>query len=124
MTNSNVFAPKIEESRQAAEALVRMWNEHQTVGDIVDERSFSNVATMLHAIGGSTNAVIHLPAIAEGFGIPFGLEEIRAKSDTPLLLNLLLEQLVKILVWPQEFLSQALGLKFQECLQHFFLFLY
>ncbi|MBN12844.1 MAG: hypothetical protein CMI17_07585 [Opitutaceae bacterium] len=85
----DVFAPKIEESRQAAEALVRMWNEHQTVGDIVDERSFSNVATMLHAIGGSTNAVIHLPAIAEGFGIPFGLEEIRAKSDTPLLLNLL-----------------------------------
>lgn len=85
----DVFAPKIEESRQAAEALVRMCNEHQTVGDIVDERSFSNVATMLHAIGGSTNAVIHLPAIAEGFGIPFGLEEIRAKSDTPLLLNLL-----------------------------------
>ncbi len=85
----DVFAPKIEESRQAAEALVRMWNEHQTVGDIVDERSFSNVATMLHAIGGSTNAVIHLPAIAEGFGIPFGLEEIRAKSDTPVLLNLL-----------------------------------
>ena len=85
----DVFAPKIEETRQAAEALVRMWNEHQTVGDIVDERSFSNVATMLHAIGGSTNAVIHLPAIAEGFGIPFGLEEIRAKSDTPLLLNLL-----------------------------------
>jgi dihydroxy-acid dehydratase len=85
----DVYAPKIEESRQAAEALVRMWNEHQTVGDIVDERSFSNVATMLHAIGGSTNAVIHLPAIAEGFGIPFGLEEIRAKSDTPVLLNLL-----------------------------------
>tara|TARA_B100000212_G_scaffold342575_1_gene330756 strand:- start:1303 stop:3102 length:1800 start_codon:yes stop_codon:yes gene_type:complete len=85
----DVFAPKIEESRQAAEALVRMWNEHQTVGDIVDERSFSNVATMLHAIGGSTNAVIHLPAIAEGFGITFGLEEIRAKSDTPVLLNLL-----------------------------------
>ena len=85
----DVYAPKIEESRQAAEALVRMWNEHQTVGDIVDERSFRNVATMLHAIGGSTNAVIHLPAIAEGFGIPFGLEEIRAKSDTPVLLNLL-----------------------------------
>lgn len=85
----DVFAPKIEETRQAAEALVRMWNEHQTVGDIVDERSFSNVATMLHAIGGSTNAVIHLPAIAEGFGVPFGLEEIRAKSDTPVLLNLL-----------------------------------
>lgn len=85
----DVFAPKIDESIQAAEALVRMWNEHQTVGDIVDERSFSNVATMLHAIGGSTNAVIHLPAIAESFGVPFGLEEIRAKSNTPVLLNLL-----------------------------------
>jgi dihydroxy-acid dehydratase len=30
-----------------------------------------------------------LPAIAEGFGLPFGLEDIRASSDTPVLLNLM-----------------------------------
>jgi len=85
----DIFGPKIDEAIQAADALVRMWNEGQTVGDIVDMRSFMNVSTMLHAIGGSTNAVIHLPAIAEGFEVAFGQEEIREKSDTPVLLNLL-----------------------------------
>ena len=87
--HKDVFGPKIEEARAAADALIRMWNKDQTIGDIVDERSFSNAATMLHVIGGSTNAVIHLPAIAEGFGVPFGLDDIQAKSDTPVLLNLL-----------------------------------
>ncbi len=87
--HEDVFGPKIDEAREAADSLAAMWERGQSIGDIVDERSFANAATMLHAIGGSTNAVIHLPAVAEGFGIPFGLDEIRAKSDTPVLLNLL-----------------------------------
>ena len=85
----DVFAPKLDEAMAVADALVSMWEEGLTIGDVVDERSFANAATMLHAIGGSTNAVIHLPAIAEGFGVPFGMDEISAKSDTPVLLNLL-----------------------------------
>jgi dihydroxy-acid dehydratase len=87
--HKDVFGPKLEEAREASKILISMWDEGRTVGDVVDERSFFNAATMLHAIGGSTNAVIHLPAIAEGFGVRFGLEEIRDKSDTPVLLNLL-----------------------------------
>ena len=87
--HTDVFAPKLDEARAAADALVAMWEEGLTIGDIVSEQSFSNATTMLHAIGGSTNAVIHLPAIAEGFGVPFGLDDISAKSDTPVLLNLL-----------------------------------
>ena len=49
-----------------------MIEDGRTIGDAVDARSFSNAATMLHAVGGSTNAVIHLPAIAEGFGVHSG----------------------------------------------------
>ena len=85
----SILREKLEEGEQAAETLLTMVAESRTLSDVVDERSFANAATMLHAIGGSTNAVIHLPAIAEGFGITFGQEEIQSKSDTPVLLNLL-----------------------------------
>lgn len=89
-TDHRTICPeKLSEAREAADCLIKMMVDDRTVGDAVDERSFKNAAVMLHAIGGSTNAVIHLPAIAEGFGIPFSLEDIRATSDTPVLLNLL-----------------------------------
>lgn len=86
--HTTVLAEKLKEGEEAAEALVGLLDAGQTLGDVIDARSFSNAAAALHAIGGSTNAVIHLPAIAEGFGVPFGQEDIRAKSDTPVLLNL------------------------------------
>ncbi len=86
--HSSIHPGKIAEGVEAADALVAMMEESRTIGDAVDARSFSNAATMLHAIGGSTNAVIHLPAIAEGFGVAFGQGNIQEKSDTPILLNL------------------------------------
>ena len=87
--HTTVMAAKLAEGEEAADTLVREIETGRTLGDVVDERSFANAAIMLHAIGGSTNAVIHLPAIAEGFDIAFGLGDIRAKSDTPVLLNLM-----------------------------------
>ena len=89
-TDHQTICPqKLVEAREAADCLLTMIDEGRAVGDAVDARSFKNAAIMLHAIGGSTNAVIHLPAIAEGFGVPFDLEDIRSTSDTPVLLNLM-----------------------------------
>ena len=85
----DIFPEKLAEAEMAGDHLMKMWDDRVSLGDIVDERSFDNAATMLHAIGGSTNAVVHLPAIAEGFGITFGQEHIREKSATPVLLNLM-----------------------------------
>ena len=85
----SILPAKLQEGEQAADMLIEMIDAGRTLGDVVDARSFANAATLLHAIGGSTNAVIHLPAIAEGFGIPFGQDDIRRTSDTPVLLNLL-----------------------------------
>ena len=87
--HQEIFAAKLAEAREAGDLLVKMCENQIALGDLIDRRSFDNAATMLHAIGGSTNAVIHLPAIAEGFGLSYGLEEIRAKSATPVLLNLM-----------------------------------
>lgn len=87
--HETILPEKLKEGDQAVETLVEMIRNGRTLRDVVDERSFANASTMLHAIGGSTNAVIHLPAVAEGFDIQFGLQNIREKSDTPVLLNLL-----------------------------------
>lgn len=87
--HKSILPAKLEEGEKAADLLADMIDEGKTIGDIVDERSFANAAVMLHAIGGSTNAVIHLPAAAEGFGVPFGHENLRSTSNTPVLLNLM-----------------------------------
>lgn len=51
--------------------------------------SFENAIRTLHAIGGSTNAIIHLIAIAGRVGINLNLDAFdRLSKDTPVLLNL------------------------------------
>lgn len=55
---------------------------------ILTERAFENAIRVLLAIGGSTNAVVHLPAIAGRLGIKLPLSKFDAFSrTTPLLVN-------------------------------------
>ena len=49
---------------------------------ILSGDSFVNAIVALHAIGGSTNAVIHLAAMAGRAGVPFRLEDIRRLGET------------------------------------------
>jgi dihydroxy-acid dehydratase len=56
---------------------------------IVTEAAVENAVRVLLAIGGSTNAVIHLAAIAGRRGLKLSLERLNALSDsTPVLVNL------------------------------------
>ncbi|MCC7428782.1 MAG: dihydroxy-acid dehydratase [Alphaproteobacteria bacterium] len=56
---------------------------------LVDAASFDNATTVALAIGGSTNAVIHLVAMARRAGVPLDLDRIDALSRrTPVLANL------------------------------------
>ncbi len=56
--------------------------------DIISEDSFVNALTVLTALGGSTNAVIHLIAIARRAGIDISLDDLnRISEQTPLLVN-------------------------------------
>src|SRR5213076_367064 len=51
--------------------------------------AFENALRVLLAIGGSTNAIIHLTAIAGRLGIPISLETVnRLSDDTPVLVDL------------------------------------
>ncbi|WP_431301933.1 dihydroxy-acid dehydratase [Sediminicoccus sp. BL-A-41-H5] len=52
--------------------------------DIVTRKALENAARIVGATGGSTNAALHLPAIANECGIDFPLEEVaRLMRDTP-----------------------------------------
>jgi len=54
--------------------------------DILTKKSFENAITLVVALGGSTNAVLHFLAIADVAGIDFTLEDFQRISDqTPLL---------------------------------------
>ncbi len=56
--------------------------------DVLTPAAFHNALTVLMACGGSTNAVIHLLALARRAGVPLTLEDVsRISRQTPLLVN-------------------------------------
>ncbi len=56
---------------------------------LLDARSFENAARTVLALGGSTNAVVHLVAMARRAGIAFSLDQFDALSrETPLLADI------------------------------------
>jgi len=58
-------------------------------GDVITPASVENALRVLLAIGGSTNAIIHLTAIAGRCGVPVSLERLNRLSDeTPVLVDL------------------------------------
>ena len=58
-----------------AAAITRLGNDYAPVGAILDERAFVNGMVGLMATGGSTNLVIHLPAMARAAGIALDLAD-------------------------------------------------
>src|SRR5690349_8330374 len=75
-----------EASGQGVMELVRLQLRPR---DIVTRKSLENAATVVAAAGGSTNAGLHLPAIANEAGIDFDLHEVgRIFARTPYIGNL------------------------------------
>jgi dihydroxy-acid dehydratase len=74
-------------ARTAGELVVRaVTGGGQRPQDILSAGSFANAIIALHAIGGSTNAVIHLAALAGRAGIAFPIEDIaRLGEKVPVL---------------------------------------
>lgn len=61
-------------------------NDFRPVGSILDERAFVNGIVGLMATGGSTNLVLHLPAMARAAGVILDLEDFNQISEvTPLM---------------------------------------
>ena len=69
--------------------IVEMVKEDLKMSDILTRQAFENAIMVNAAIGGSTNFVIHLLAIAGRIGVPLKLEDFDALSaNIPLLANL------------------------------------
>jgi L-arabonate dehydrase len=69
--------------------IVEMVKEDQKLSDILTREAFENAIKVNAAIGGSTNFVIHLLAIAGRIGIPLDLKDFdKLSASVPLLLNL------------------------------------
>ncbi len=67
-------------ARRAAE-ITALGNDFRPLGEVLDERAFVNGLVGLMATGGSTNLVLHLPAMARAAGIELDLEDFDAISD-------------------------------------------
>ncbi|NNF15518.1 MAG: dihydroxy-acid dehydratase [Gammaproteobacteria bacterium] len=66
---------KRDDSRRAGEMVVKLVEADLKPLDIVTLKSLENAVTVTIALGGSTNAVLHLIAIAREAGIDFGLDD-------------------------------------------------
>ena len=76
-------------ARSAGRRIVEMVHEDQTLSDILTREAFENAIVTLAAIGGSTNAVIHLIAIAGRLGVKLNIDDFdRLASELPCLVNL------------------------------------
>ena len=76
-------------ARMAGRRAVEMVHEDLTLSKILTREAFENAIKTLAAIGGSTNAVIHLIAMAGRIGIKLTIDDFdRLASDLPCLVNL------------------------------------
>jgi dihydroxy-acid dehydratase len=67
-------------ARQVGSRVVDMVRENLSIEQILTAGAFADALAVLSAIGGSTNAIIHLTAIAGRLGIPLTLQHVREVS--------------------------------------------
>lgn len=84
-----VTADRIRIAEQTGTEAVRMARERLTIDKILTPAAFENAMRVLLAIGGSTNGIVHLAAIAGRMGYDIDLKALdRMGRDTPVLLDL------------------------------------
>jgi dihydroxy-acid dehydratase len=91
----NAAIPAVDARRytlahMAGRRIVEMVHEDLKMSRILTRKAFENAVRVIGAIGGSTNAVVHLLAIAGRIGVEFNLDDWdRLGRDVPCLVNLM-----------------------------------
>jgi dihydroxy-acid dehydratase len=84
-----VHADRLRAAEATGKAALALARAKLTPDRIVTEKSVENALRVLLAIGGSTNAIIHLTAIAGRAGVDISLDRLNTLSDeTPVLVDL------------------------------------
>ncbi len=77
---------KLEECFQSGAAIRNLLEKDIKPRDIMTREAFENAMVVVMALGGSTNAVLHLVAIAKSVGVALSIDDFQAVSDrVPLL---------------------------------------
>ena len=84
-----VHADRLRAAEASGLAAARMIDNPIRPSEVITEKSVENAMRILLALGGSTNAIVHLTAIAGRLGIDIPLQRLNELSDeTPVLVNL------------------------------------
>lgn len=80
---------KIDECHQVGAAMRHLLEQDIKPKDIMTRQAFENAITVAIALGGSTNVVLHLLAVAHACDVPLTIDDFQAISNrTPLLADL------------------------------------
>lgn len=83
-----VSKDKVEDCRRAGAAVVDLIAHNTLPLDIMTREAFENAITVVIALGGSTNAVLHLLAMAHAAQVPLGLDDFTSiGKKVPVLCN-------------------------------------
>ena len=72
---------KEEECLRAGQAILQLLEKDIKPKDIMTRAAFENAMVLVMALGGSTNAVLHLVAMAKAVDIPLSIDDFQAVSD-------------------------------------------
>ncbi len=85
-SNPALSEEKLEECRNAGKAIRLLLEKDIKPRDIMTRKAFENAITVIMILGGSTNAVLHLIAMAKSVDVSLTQDDIQAISDkTPVL---------------------------------------
>lgn len=88
-TMSAVDPEKTENTELAGKVLVEAIRNNLRPRDIITRKSIENAISVIMAVGGSTNAVLHFLAIAHSAGVPLTLDDFEAiRERVPVLCDL------------------------------------
>ncbi|KAL8701815.1 MAG: hypothetical protein Q9201_004705 [Fulgogasparrea decipioides] len=88
-SNPAISPAKMRECAKAAGTIKICMAENIRPQDLLTKRSFENALVMLMALGGSTNGVVHLLAMAATAGVPLALDDFqRVSNKIPFIANL------------------------------------
>lgn len=80
---------KKEEPQRLAKAIRKILEQDIKPRDVMTRTAFENAITLIMALGGSTNAVIHLIAMAKAVNVPLTIDDFQEISNrTPFLADL------------------------------------
>ncbi len=80
-SNPALSEDKKKECAEAGKAIKRLLEKDIKPSDIMTKKAFENALTIIVTLGGSTNAVLHMIAMAHSVGLTLTQDDVQATSD-------------------------------------------